>query len=188
MAYLDKKLYHATLAQNLPSIIEHGLLSSHYGAIHGETDTPPNQPSVFLSRKPQSDNLHVSLFEQGPESVVVLEIDASFLDETLFTPDDFFLSLFVDMVTDPSETEEEQITNLISWLDISDNQARDVIGKMSEATSVAQEQDAVRELWTAYLNHEDGGEVAYAGDVPASAIIGWRPLEPAHEIEGVERF
>lgn len=108
-------LYHATLESNIASILKEGLLCKHHGVIHGQMEYRPPK-AVYLSRLPQSNNLHANLFATASakkEEVCVLQVDSDKLDKTKFVPDDCFFyildqeHLFDDLLGEFYEMQDE---------------------------------------------------------------------------------
>jgi hypothetical protein len=161
-------LYHVTRRANLAAILEHGLQTRFYGAVHGSCDIHPPRPAVYLSRKPLSDNLHCSLFDGSP--LVVLRIDASRLESSQMWPDDFVYGPV-------SEGDMLESTSAVARaLGISRRQAREVFDRIEEA-SEEDMPEVLQPFWRWYLTLEEGGEVAYTADVPPGAILAAAPYE-----------
>ena len=154
-------LYHATLRENLASIMTNGLLASRYGAIHGSMEYPPPVPCVYLSRDETSNNLHTALTSND---YVVLKIDMSALDPTLFYPDD----AFGQAVMDADYLSDEQ--EIMDALGVDHQAADELLEKISNVTDNDSVIALLKPFWRFWLNHPHGGEVSYAGNIPPKAI------------------
>ena len=166
MSGIPGKLYHATLAGNMASILEEGLLASKCGAVHGETEVHPSRPRVYLSAHPEPDNLCAELFAAG--DVVVLEVDATGMDPDLFYPDDFFL----DKVAAGEMLED--VDDVMETLGLDESEARSLLDRLEhcEGSDFA---EALKPF--AAWHAREHGEVSYVGDVPPDAIVSVRPYD-----------
>ncbi len=90
---LPRALYHATRSENLPSIMSAGLQPAYCGEVHGAMEIRPPVPTVYLSRHPQSNNLHSELFVGGA-AVVVLKVRPAVIDWRQAWPDDGLFAAF----------------------------------------------------------------------------------------------
>lgn len=119
--YSPKAFFHATRTVNLPSIMREGILPEYCGCIHGAMEIRPPEPTVYLSREPQSNNLHTGLLSNGA-AVVVLKISPQAVDWNGVWPDDAMFSafaqelLFVD-ADEISETFNAPIEEAQGFLD-----------------------------------------------------------------------
>lgn len=159
-------LYHATRAANLETIRAEGLLTRFYGAVHGGMDLHPPKPSLYLSRKPRSDNLHTALFDG---LVVVLKIDTRHLDANEMWPDDMIYDLWADeeVLTTPA--------SVAKALGITRQEASEVLETMAQTADAALPL-VMKPFWRWYLMWRKGGEVAYTADIPPEAIIDVQPF------------
>lgn len=182
-------LYHATRTANLPSILAQGLLTSHYGKVHGEMEYAPAGPSVYLSRHENSSNLNSDLFRTEDESenapVSVLMIDADQLDPDLFRPDDSFFYIldeeYLESWEDIDDGEKAGLVREFSTrYSISEDSALDLLTRCAEEGE-AEYSAILAPIWREILAVE--GEVSYLGDVPASAIIEISPYEAPEEVD-----
>jgi hypothetical protein len=154
-------LYHATPRQNLQSIMTRGLLVDRYGEIHGSMEYAPPVPCIYLSRDTTSNNLHTNLTSTD---YIVLKIDMSALDPNLFYPDDAFGQAVMD---------EEYLTDeleIMRALGVDEDTAAALLEQISEITGSEGVIALLKPFWRYWLAHPDGGEVAYAGNIPPSAI------------------
>jgi hypothetical protein len=158
-------LYHVTRATNLASIREGGLESSRHGEVHGSMDVRPPRPAVYLSRKPSSDNLHANLFDGSP--LVVLCIAMDDLDANEMWPDDFIYDRVAEggILATPAAVARA--------LGCEQETARQVHAAIEAGTDETLP-EVLKQFWNWYLNHRQGGEVAYTADIPASAIVSVR--------------
>lgn len=162
-------LYHATRKANLPSIRQNGLLTRHYGAVHGGMDIHPPKPAIYLARGRSSNNLHTSLFDGTP--LVVLKIDATKLDPNEMWPDDAIYTAFAN---EEVFTTARQVAQAFG-LDLP--QAKELLERLENA-SEDELPLLLKPCWRWYLSWKRGGEVAYTADIPPSAIVGVRDLSP----------
>ena len=173
---LPKTLRHATKHANLEAILCDGLLTRHYGAVHGRMDHAPAGPSVYLSRHEHSNNLNTALFEDD-DAVIVLEIDAAALDEAHIYPDEaLFVLIDEDFLPDPDEPVDgeefaEATEEFADHFGMSRKKARAILEACARAASNADYPAITKSMWGEYLKAE--GEIAYLGDIPPSAIKGW---------------
>jgi hypothetical protein len=156
-------LYHATRSSNVNSIQSEGLRVSKYGEVHGKMDFFPPTPCIYLSRHPQSSNLHTSLFDGG-QPVVVFAIDITKLDPDNFYPDDAIGYAFADeeILSSPRAVQRA--------LGVSSSVASEIFEQLENATDenlVA----ILKPFWKWWLVNRLGGEVAYAANIPNDAII-----------------
>lgn len=174
------RLYHATRMENMPSILSRGLLTQHYGKVHGEMDYAPAGPSVYLSRHETSSNLNANLFarnEDGsPAQVVLLEIDPEQLDPDLVYPDDSMLYAMDEMCLENWEDDDEEERSRIcaayaERYGIGEEQARRLIIACDEEGE-DRYPHILKEIWREFLLVE--GEIAYMGNIPPCAILAVR--------------
>lgn len=90
-------LYHVTTQSNAEQILKHGLNVSHMGKNHGSMEIQPNKPMIYLSRFPNSNNLHSSLFDSN-EILVSLEINPDCINVDAIYPDDGMFAAIGDEV------------------------------------------------------------------------------------------
>lgn len=153
----------------------------YYGKVHGEMEYKPAGPSVYLSRHEHSNNLNTALFEDNQEDpVIVLEIDGSYLDQEKIYPDEA-LFYFIDEAilpdpdldpNDPGFKEEfmEAATDFAIRYGMSLTRARQLLMRFFEDDG-SNYPEISREMWRHYLAVD--GEIAYLGDIPPQAILGW---------------
>ncbi len=170
-------LYHATRQSKLPSILEHGLLCRHYGDVHGHMDIAPAHPSVYLSKSRDSDNLHTALFDDPHDPVIVLRIDADALMTCRTYPDEAIVEGVLMRQLGFEDADEPDglksfARELAQHFALKAPQAR----RLAEALACAPDEDllkAAQPLAIPYLKRH--GEIAYAQDIPAHAILDWAP-------------
>jgi hypothetical protein len=160
-------VYHATKRSNLESIMAHGIQTRRYGVVHGGMDIHPPVPVIYLSCKRNSDNLHNNLFE---DEVIVLKIAMDALDPTAFYPDDFFFQ----MVSDGEVLEYPR--EIMRALHCSMEKAEEIMDEIENANDDNMA-EILKPFWKWYLGWRRGGEVSYALDIPATAIVGWQPYK-----------
>ena len=160
-----KYLYHATKQSNIDSIMQNGLQTKYYGAVHGSMDIHPPLPAIYLSRKPASDNLNSNMWT---EPAVVLKIDFAQLDTDQMWPDDFIYDAFAneEILTTPN--------SVMKALGVDKATAIDIFEQLTNASD-EQLPELLKPFWFWYLTHRKGGEVAYTADIPPTAIVGQRP-------------
>jgi hypothetical protein len=179
------RLYHATRLSNLDAILAQGLLSSHYGAVHGSMEYPPPENAVYLSSLADSSNLNSALFNKcdaETDDVIVLEIDPVHLDAARYFPDDAFFYALDDQYcenTDGLEDDEleeyvsEMLDDFCAQFGVDPKKGRRLLTAFCEADGSPESYAPIaKELAHEYLGAQ--GEVAYLGDVPAAAIVSWR--------------
>ncbi len=157
-----KYLHHATRKANVASIEQHGLLTRHYGEVHGGMEIHPPKPAVYLARDRRSNNLHRDLFDGAP--LVVLTIDTSSLDLQEMWPDD---ALYTAFGHEEVFTTARQVARAF---DLSLPNAKDLLVRLEDARDDALPL-LLKPCWSWYLSWRRGGEVAYTADIPASAIV-----------------
>lgn len=159
------QLYHATNKANLESIRHHGLRVKFCGAVHGGMEVRPPVPTVYLSRRRHSSNLHSDLFAS---TVVVLQIDMAQLDPEAFYPDDGLLAAVAngDILASPASIRRS--------LGLSAGEAATLHDRLGRARG-EDFAEILRPHWRWALTHPLAGEVAYAKDIRPSAIVGVRP-------------
>ena len=179
------KLYHATRRDNLPSIMSEGLKTAHYGDVHGRMEYALSEPCVYLSSRPESGNLNGNLFEEDGEryEVVVIEIDATGLDPDKFYPDDALYYVIDEDYTEFWENEPERphlIADFSARFSMDEHKAERLLSSCYERGE-EHYQHILKEMWKEYMAAE--GEVAYASDVPISAILSVRPYPHYADVE-----
>lgn len=176
-----RSLFHATRLSWLPSIMENGLLSSFHGRVHGEMDYAPPERAVYLSRHENSNNLNAKLFDEREpgDQVVVLEIDAMALDVEKYFPDDaFFHMLDCDFNIEEADCSvaafvEENRADFAARFGLDGEKAERLLGQFCSSDGDMESYAPIaRQMAREYLAAQ--GEIAYLGDVPASAILGWK--------------
>lgn len=178
------RLHHATRLSNLEAIMSRGLQAKFYGAVHGSMEYTPPEPAVYLSTSINSNNLHTHLFAKcDPEvdDIIVLEIDTAQLDPQRYFPDDaFFYALDRDYCEDGADLEEgelkeyvdERVDDFCDQFGVDKKKGCRLLKAFCQADGSPESYAPLaKELAHEYLAAQ--GEVAYLGDVPASAIIGW---------------
>ena len=167
-------LYHATRLASFESILQEGLLADRYGEVHGAMDYAPAGPSVYLSAKLLSGNLNTALFDSGP--VILLKIDTAALDPDLAYPDDLLMYMldeeFLVECEGPEDLDRETIEEFADRFGMERDKAERILTAALQAGDDAAYPAILKEMWPEYLKTE--GEIAYLGDVPATAIVGWR--------------
>lgn len=178
MSGFPHRLYHATRYSNLDSILRDGLLTARYGEVHGAMEYKPAGPSVYLSASPVSGNLNTALFDG--RDVVVLEIDPASLDPDLAYPDDLLMFMldeeFLADLDAPEDLDKEAIDEFSARFGMDPDKAGRILIAALEAPDETAYPAILKEMWPEYLEAE--GEIAYLGDVPASAIREWRFYSP----------
>lgn len=179
MTFPVQRLYHATRKENLDSILRDGLLTKHYGAVHGEMDYRPAGPSVYFSRHPQSSNVNTYLFDKGSAEIVVIEIDPTSLDPALCYPDDsMFYILDGDWLEEYEDVSPREQANIVNAFSLKYRIGLDLAQKIFDQAMELGEghyPQILQPIWRELLSIE--GEIAYLGDVPAAAILGWKPYD-----------
>lgn len=179
------KLYHATRKDNLPSIMSEGLKTAHYGDVHGCMEYALSEPCIYLSSRPESGNLNGNLFEEGGEryEVVVIEIDATGLNPDKFYPDDALYYMIDEDYMEFWENEAERphlISDFAEHFSMSEDKAERMLSSCYEHGE-GHYQHILKEMWKEYIEKE--GEVAYAADVPPSAILAINPYQVSSDAE-----
>jgi hypothetical protein len=164
MFQLPEFLYHATMEKNLDSILEFGLKTEYYGAIHGEMAIHPPK-SIYLSRFPNSNNLHTKLFE---EPVVVFKISTKDFDYNSIYPDDFIYDLFANEEILRTSKQVQKA------LGVSDLKAKMIFNDLIHALD-KDLPELLKPFGPYWLSHKLGGEIAYARDISAQNIIEFTP-------------
>ncbi|MEP3669202.1 MAG: hypothetical protein ABJN42_20945 [Roseibium sp.] len=168
-------LYHATGLKAFNAILEEGLRTEHFGAVHGAMEYAPAGPSIYLSRHESSSNLNTALFDEGTDRVRLLKIDTSYLDVDLIYPDDALMYLVDEDYLEDCETFKDLTRPIISdfaeRFGMNLNKARRVLTSCLEDGEKGYPA-ALREMWPEYLKVE--GEVAYLGDIDPEAVCGWK--------------
>lgn len=164
---LPESLYHATNIERVDSILQYGLQTKYYGAIHGEMEIHPPVSVIYLSRNETSNNLHVELFNS---EVVVLKISTEGLDLDSFYPDDFIYNMFANEEIIKTARQVEKA------LMVSPLEAKKIFKELINATD-EDLPNLLKPFWSYYLAHPLGGEVAYTQDIPAKNILEITPLE-----------
>jgi len=173
-------LYHATRKSALDSIMSEGLSPSYYGAIHGTMEYPLPKPCIFLSSLANSENLNSALFEHGEDEVVVLTIDAAWLDEEQFHCDDSLYSIvdgehleFVEDAADLCEAVEE----FSEAYSLPKAAVRKAFKTLIEGDDDSFYQSVLRGFWREAL--EVDKVVAYAGTISPERILAVTPYAEA---------
>lgn len=173
MTGFPDRFYHATRRASLDSILQTGLLTARFGEIHGAMEYRPAGPSVYISRHPLSGNLNTALFGDG--EVVVLEIDPASLDPDLAYPDDLLMFIldeeFLSGCDRPEDLDAGIIDSFAARFSLERGKAERILTAALEAPDESAYPGILKEMWPEYLEAE--GELAYLGDIPAAAIIGW---------------
>jgi len=160
-------LYHATRGANWPSIQKHGLLTRFWGSIHGKMDYYPPIPVIYMARGRNSNNLHASLFDDGP--VIVVKIDRSLLDEDEFYPDDALGYAFAEGAALTTRAEIARAYGV---------PIKAAVAMMETLEAVTDEKlmQTLKPTWAWYLRSRMGGEISYSKDIPAKAIVDVKEL------------
>lgn len=176
MTGFTDRLYHATRRASLGSILQDGLLASRFGEIHGAMEYRPAGPSVYLSCNPMSGNLNSALFDDGAEAVVLIEIDPAGLDPDRAYPDDLLMFILDEEILagcdGPGDLDDTIINGFVERFSVERAKAERILTAALEAADETAYPAILKEMWPEYLMAE--GEIAYLGDIPAAAIVGWR--------------
>jgi len=170
LKYSYPTLFHATTISAAKSILQHGLLTSKCGFIHGEMAIRPPEKTIYLSKHESSNNLNSELFTQN-QDIVILEVSTNMINENNIFPDDAFFCGFAneDYLVDHFEVAEV--------FNISLKEAEkffNVICSLSGEELV----EFTKPLWNFYLIQE--GEISVAQDIPKQSIINIRDYNTGH--------
>lgn len=163
---ISNSLYHVTKLANLDSILKHGLKTSCYGDIHGEMAIHPREKTIYLSRKPSSDNLHSALFDDN-SPLVVIEINPSFINHDSIYPDD---ALFIGFGEEILFVDADDIQSDLKC----DTHLSNALLTLFESCLDKDLPDAMKHLWPWYL--QEHGEISVSHDIPPNAIIDYKKI------------
>jgi hypothetical protein len=153
------EMFHVTTESSARKILEEGLLTKHMGKIHGSMEIQPQEPVVYISRLPNSNNLNTELYETG-EKIVSLRINPECIALDKIYPDDGMFAAIGN--EDYFETAEE----IAEILEIPMEEAEYVYEKTYELSSDNVEHWKCFSLF--YLFSE--GEISVSHDIPKEYI------------------
>lgn len=160
---LPHSLYHATPIENIPSILKNGLLPEYAGR-HGSTEISYVLPgAIYLSRKPDSDNLNIEL--EHRELAIVRVETSSLMSLGGLRMDDFGVEFLLE------NTNSKQ--DLISWLGLSESQSSDLFNSITSSKD-DEINSWAEDYWQAWLKAPLGGEVACVNPIPPALLKGVR--------------
>lgn len=152
-------MYHVTTRSRAEKILKEGLKVSHMGDIHGSMEVQPQEPVLYLSKFPNSNNLNTRLFELN-EEIVSLEINPHFIDKNKIYPDD---GMFAAIAMEALFEDEEDIQDIF---DIPYEEAEILLAQCFNLTNDMVKDWKIFAMW--YLITE--GEISVAHDLPKEAI------------------
>lgn len=152
-------MYHVTTRSRAEKIMKEGLMCRHMGDIHGSMDVQPQEAVVYLSKFPNSNNLHTNLFD-SEEELVSLEIDPSYINKNKIYPDD---GMFAAIGMEALFEDEEDIKSIF---DIDHNEAEILLAQCFNLSNDTVKEWKVFAMW--YLITE--GEISISHDIPKEAI------------------
>lgn len=106
------KLYHGTSAANLASIQKHGLRPR--GRAHGNWSQYPSRPDCVYLTTAYAPYFAMSALSGRQRKILIVEVDSDLLDESLFMPDEDFISqaIAANEGRDLAEVHDEVVASL----------------------------------------------------------------------------
>ena len=156
---LPKYMYHVTKEKNVNDIMASGLITRKYGEVHGTMEITPPSPAIYISDRPESNNLNTNL---SGNDLVSFKIDTSFIDiKNVYVDDGFYVAFGNEDVFEDAEEVSESLQISIESASI----LLDYLESLQNDKIVIK----TKFLLGWYIEHH--GELAITQNIPPEAIV-----------------